>query len=199
MHVCQLGSYLVVLVSAGVRSLGGSFRMGAQGKPWSLAPRITCTACVGVSGLMRLLPGVMVPYAWDCPCLSPWVLYLYPSFDGIPTVNPWHLMQAADLNPKKTRSTPMHSCKHVYTENPTSYPISAFSPNHIDPQLATLLFYLYLPSLICICRLTSSRWPLSGRLRDIVKLLKNPVQKQDRWNKCILQSQGQIRRTNIVS
>lgn len=80
--------------------------------------------CLSLSQLEASVARSCGSRQWDCSCLTPCVLYLYPSFGGIPTVNSWHLTQAADLK-KKTRSTPKHSCKHVYVQNPTAYPKQA--------------------------------------------------------------------------
>lgn len=58
-HVYQLGSYLVFLSQLASVPLGGSLRMGAQGKPWSKAPNTKQSVCVWVwFSYKHLLPGV---------------------------------------------------------------------------------------------------------------------------------------------
>lgn len=69
--------------------------------------------------LEHQLLGDEAPYR-DCSCLSPCALYLYPCFDGAPTVNSHHLTQTADF--EKTRSNPKQTYKHVHVQNPTAYP-----------------------------------------------------------------------------
>lgn len=90
--------------------------MGAQGKPWSQAPfhgaHNTLYLCWRVCHSLELW--------FHTVGLLHTMLYLYPSCDGIPTVNSCHLIQAADKK-KKTRSTPKSSW-NCCMQNPTVYP-----------------------------------------------------------------------------
>lgn len=96
-HVYQLGSYLVFLSQLASAPLGVLFAWEHKGSPGARPQTVhivyTCLSlCQRGASVARSCGSLL----WDCSCLSPCVLYLYPSFGGIPTVNSWHLIHAAD-------------------------------------------------------------------------------------------------------
>lgn len=68
----------------------------------ALEPRPQTLHTVYVFSLKDQLPGVVSLYRGIAP-MCPCVLYLYPSFSGILTVNSWHLMQTADWKKTTTK------------------------------------------------------------------------------------------------
>lgn len=148
----------------------GSFLHGSTREALEQGPthHIYCI-CLSLSQLGASVTRSYSPIQGDCSCLSPCVLYLYPSFDGIPTVNSCHLIQAADLK-KKNKVNPKAQLQTCACTESNSIPqANNFLPQHTDPQLETLLCHLYLPFLISICSLTSFRWSYSDRGRNAVK------------------------------
>lgn len=115
--------------------------MGAQGKPWSQAPfhgaHNTLYLCWRVCHSLELW--------FHTVGLLHTMLYLYPSCDGIPTVNSCHLIQAADK--KKNKVDPKEQLELLHAESNGIPQTNCFLPQHTDPVL-----------LKSICRFTSSRW-----------------------------------------
>lgn len=115
-HVCQLGSYLVFQSQLASTPLGGplSLCMGAQGKPWSqaLTHNLYCI-CLTLLQLEASVTRSCGSMKWECSRLPCCASYLYPSFGGIPTVNPPPPDRGSRGKKKKkskTRSTPKNSC-----------------------------------------------------------------------------------------
>lgn len=110
--VYQLGSYLVFLSQLASAPLGVLFAWEHKGSPGA-RPQTLYT--VYVFSLKHLLPGVVALYRGIAP-MCPCVLYLYPSFSGILTVNSWHLMQTADwktTTTKKKQGQPQSTVANV--------------------------------------------------------------------------------------
>lgn len=129
-----------------------------------------CWMCLS---LQHLSAKVLAPnLKLSSVCLS-MVLYLYPSFARIPTVNSWHLTHTRSwseqknenkVNPKARLLTRVYRIqqKHI------------FVLQHTDHQLETLWCHLYLSCLASICSRTLPRRPPSDRERCTVKVMKRP-------------------------
>lgn len=153
----------------------GSSSHGSTREALELGPT-HCIYCICLS-LSQLGASVAwihtVGLLLTCPC----VLYLYPFLGGIPTVNFWHLIHAADfffLKQQKNKVNPKHSCKHVCvyvcvcTESNSIPQTRNFLPQSHWSSAGNTFVSLLSP----LCWLTSSRWPLSDRKTDAVKLMK---------------------------
>lgn len=83
--------------------------------------------CLSLSQLEASVARICGSIQLDCSCLSPCVLYLYSSLDGIPTVNSCHLIHAADVKKQTTKKQgqPQSTVANVYLQNPTEYPKQA--------------------------------------------------------------------------
>lgn len=102
-------------------------------------PYTHCIYCVSLLQLRASVGRSCCSMQWDCSCLPHCVLYLYPSYGEIPTVNSCHLIQTAEknrVNPKAQLQTCACTESNSITQTNNSL------PQHTDPQLE---LHLYLP------------------------------------------------------
>lgn len=116
-HVCQLGSYLVFQSQLASAPLGVLSAWEDKGSPGARPLHTANTVHVWVKAwsicyqeLLRHTVGLLMSVSM-CLVFIP----LDPNSQFLtPDTGSW-------FEKNKTRSTPKHSCKHVYVENPTAY------------------------------------------------------------------------------
>lgn len=132
----------------------GSFLHGSTREALEQGPthHIYCV-CLSLSQLEASVTRSYSSIQADCSCLSPCVLYLYPCFDGIPTVNSCHLIQAADLKKKKQgqpQSTVANMCLYRIQQHTPSKQLSTTTDRSSagDPSVSPLspLSHIHLQS-----------------------------------------------------